>query len=147
MTSECLVCTIVDHKVCLPISAVQGILPLLCTIPVPCTERWVLGLGLRDNRVFTVVSPAPHEEQNAAIDEEKMLLSRQSDADLNWALRIHRVLGMATISVDTSRYYTEGDWTCPADWFRPAKTHSGDAIAWLDPDAVSNSLARVGGGR
>src|SRR5258705_6719857 len=81
MTTECLVFTIFNQRVCMPISAVQGIQPLHCTIPVPCTERWVLGLGLKDNRVFTVVCPVPQQEGiKTQMLEEKMLLSRSCGA-------------------------------------------------------------------
>lgn len=161
MTTECLVFTICNQRVCMPISAVQGIQPLHCTVPVPCTERWVLGLGLTDNRVFTVVCPVPHQEASKVPNlEDKMLLSRscgagfqaaqagsahRKAADLNWALRINQVLGMASITVDTDKHHFDQVWACPGDWFRPAKTRSGEDIAWLDPEAVNSALARVGG--
>lgn len=148
MTYECLVCIIFDQRVCLPISAIQGIMPLHCAISVPCTERWILGLGLRDNRVFTVVCPASKHDSNAVpIDAAKMLLNRPSGSDLNWALRVDQVLGMTSIIVDMTRHHFNEEWMCPGDWFRPAKTSAGDEIVWLDPEAVNFSLARVGGNR
>ncbi len=143
MTSECLVCTVFDRTVCLPVSAIQGIAALYCTTAVPCTAPWVLGLGMRDNRVFTVVCPAPKQERAAPpIAEAKMLLSRETAPDLNWALRIDQVLGMASVTVDDAHNHIDAEWKCPHDWFRPAKTSTGRDILWLDPKAVSNSLGR-----
>ena len=67
-------------------------------------------------------------------------------ASLGLTAALDQVLGISSVTVDTTQHHVDEEWSCPGDWFRPGKTSNGERIVWLDPVAVSCSLARVGGG-